>query len=260
MSTTAIAHPSTARPAPVDWTRKHSIATGTLYLITFAASVPALFYFLTPVLDDPNYIIGAGADTRVIIGCLLDAVTALAGIGAAVAVYPVVRRQNESLAAGFIASRTFEAALIMIGVVSLLAVVTLRRDVAGTAGADQASLVTTGQALVAIRDYTFQFGPNVCAALNALLFGTLLYRSRLVPRVLPTMGLIAAPLLLTASIATILGVTEQGSVWYAPGGALIFVWELSLGIYLVARGFKPAPITATPSGHVHRPTRTEAVR
>jgi hypothetical protein len=244
MSTT-IAHRATARRAPVDWTRKHALATGTLYLITFAASIPAAFYFLSPVLDDPNYIIGAGADTRVIIGCLLDAVNALACIGTAVAVYPVVRRQNESLALGFVTTRMFEAAVIMIGVVSLLAVVTLRRDVAGTAGADQASLVTTGQALVAIRDYTFQFGPNISAALNALLFGTLLYRSRLVPRVIPAMGLIAAPLLLAASVATILGLTEQGSVWYAPGGALIFVWELSVGIYLVVKGFKPSPITAT---------------
>ncbi len=244
MSTT-IARPATAPRAPVDWTRKHAFATGTLYLITFAASIPAVFYFLTPVLDDPAYIIGAGADTRVIIGCLLDAVNALAAIGTAVAVYPVVRRQNESMALGFVGSRMFEAAVIMIGVVSLLAVVTLRRDVAGAAGADEASLVTTGQALVAIRDYTFQFGPNIGAALNALLFGTLLYRSRLVPRVIPAMGLVAAPLLLAASVATIFGLTEQGSVWYAPGGALIFVWELSVGIYLVVKGFKPSPLTAT---------------
>ena len=245
MSTTAVTRPNTLHRDPVDWTRKHSFATGALYLITFAASIPAVFYFLTPVLEDPNYIIGSGADTRVIIGCLLDAVNALACIGTAVAVWPVVKRQNESLALGFVTSRMFEAAVIMIGVVSVLAVVTLRRDVAGTAGADEASLVTTGQALVAIRDYTFQFGPNVSAALNAMLLGTLLYRSRLVPRVLPTMGLIAAPLLLAASVATILGLTHQGSVWYAPGGVLIFAWELSLGIYLVVKGFKPTPITAT---------------
>jgi hypothetical protein len=248
MSATAtIAHPPAARPAPADWTRKHSLATGILYLITFAASIPAAFYFLSPVLDDPSYIVGSGADTRVIIGSLLDAVTALAGIGTAVAVYPVVRRQNESMALGFVGSRMFEAAVIMIGVVSVLAVVTLRRDVAGTAGADEASLVTTGQALVAIRDYTFQFGPNVSAAINALLFGTLLYRSRLVPRVIPAMGLLAAPLLLAVTVATIFGLTEQGSVWFAPGGALIFVWELSVGVYLVVKGFKPSPITATAS-------------
>ena len=105
--------------------------------------------------------------------------------------------------------------------------------------------MTTGQALVAVRDYTFQFGPNISAALNALMIGTILYRSRLVPRILPAMGLLAVLPLLAASVATILGLTEQGSVWFAPGGALIFVWELSLGVYLVVKGFKPSAIPAT---------------
>ncbi len=243
MAITATA-PTMARRAPVDWTRNQARAAGILYLVTFAASIPAAFYFLTPVLNDANYIVSSGADTRVIIGCLLDVVNALAAIGTAVAVYPVVRRQSESLALGFVTSRMFEAAVIMIGVVSLLAVVTLRRDVAGTAGADQASLVTTGQALVAVRDYTFQFGPNIAAALNALMFATLLYRMRLVPRIIPTMGLIAAPLLMVAAVAVVFGLTEQGSIWFAPGGALIFVWELSVGIYMTFKGFKPSPITA----------------
>jgi hypothetical protein len=233
------------RPAPADWTRNNARAAGILYLITFAASIPAAFYFITPVLNDPGYIVGSGADTRVIIGCLLDTINALAAIGTAVAVYPVVRRQNESLALGFVTTRLLEAAVIMIGVISLLTVVTLRRDVAGMAGADEASLVTTGQALVAIRDYTFQFGPNIGAGLNALMFATLLYKSRLVPRLIPAMGLVAAPLLIVAAVAVLCGVTEQGSVWFVPGGVLIFVWELSVGIYMTFKGFRPSAVTAT---------------
>lgn len=243
--TTLTAHTATAPRAPADWTRKHAFAGGVFYLITFAASIPAAFYFLTPILDDPNYVVGTGADTRVIVGSLLDVVNALACIGTAVAVYPVMRRVNESLALGFVTSRMFEAAVIMVGVLSLLAVVTLRQD-AG-AGADQAALQTTGRALVAVRDHTFQFGPNMSAAINGLLFGTLLYRSRLVPRIIPTMGLIAAPLLLAATVATVLGLTEQGSVWFLPGGVCIFAWELSVGIYMVVKGFKPSLVTASPA-------------
>ncbi|HEV7196210.1 MAG TPA: DUF4386 domain-containing protein [Pedococcus sp.] len=232
----------TAHRAPVDWTRGNARAAGIFYLVTFAASVPAAFYFLAPILNDPNYIVSSGADTRVLIGCLLDVVTALAGIGSAVAVFPVVRRQNESMALGFVTSRMFEAAVIMVGVVSLLAVVTLRQS--GVTGAEHGSLVTTGHALVAVRNYTFQFGPNLSAAVNGLLFGTLLYKSRLVPRFIPIMGLVAAPLLLVATIATVSGLTEQGSAWFAPGGALIFVWELSVGTYMTVKGFKPSSITA----------------
>lgn len=237
---TTTAQTTAARRGTVDWTRKYAFATGLFYLITFASSIPAAFYFITPVLNDPNYIVSSGADTRVVIGCLLDAVNALACIASAVAFYPVARRLNESLALGFVTTRMFEAAVIMVGVVSLLAVVTLRQDAGGATGAEQASLMTTGQALVAVRDYTFQFGPNISAALNATMIGTILYRSHLVPRILPTMGLLAVLPLLAAAVATILGLTEQGSVWFAPGGALIFIWELSLGIYLVVKGFKPS--------------------
>lgn len=231
----------TVSRAPDDWTRKYALATGLFYLITFAASIPAAFYFLGPVLDDPRFVLGAGSETRVVIGSLLDSVTAIAGVASAVAFYPVARRLNESLALGFVTTRLFEAAVIMVGVVSVLAVVTLRRE---GAGMDESSLLTTGQALVAIRDYTFQFGPNISAALNALMIGTILYRSRLVPRILPTMGLLAVLPLTGASVAVILGLTEQGSVWFALGGVLIFTWELSLGVYLVVKGFKPSRLTA----------------
>lgn len=242
--TTTTAKTSTGRIAPADWTRKHALAGGIFYLITFASSIPAAFYFLTPILTNPSYIISAGADSQVAIGCLLDVINALACIGTAVAVFPVVRRQNEALALGFVTSRMFEAAVIMIGVISLLAVVTLRQDFGGAAGVDQASLLTTGNALVAVRDWTFQFGPNLCAAINALLFGTLLYRSRLVPRIIPAMGLIGAPLLLAATAATVLGFIEGGSAWFA-AAIPVALWELSVGIYMVVKGFKPSPLTAT---------------
>ena len=232
---------ATVRRAPADWTRNNARVAGILSILTFASSIPAAFYFLSPILDDARYVVGPGQDTRVIIGCLLDVVNALTCVGTAVAVYPVVKRQNQSMALGFVMSRMFEAAVVMMGVVSLLAVVTLRQN---AAGADPDSLLATSQGLVALRDYTFQFGPNMSAAINGLLFGTLLYKSRLVPRILPIMGLTAAPLLIGATVATVLGLTHQGSVWFAPGGALIFVWELSVGIYMTVKGFTPSAVTA----------------
>ncbi len=238
-----------ARRAPADWTRNNARAAGILYILTFTSSIPAAFYFLSPILDDARYVVGPGQDTRVIIGCLLDVVNALTCVGTAVAVYPVVKRQNQSMALGFVMSRMFEAAVVMIGVVSLLAVVALRQN---AAGADPDSLLATSQGLVALRDYTFQFGPNMSAAINGLLFGTLLYKARLVPRILPIMGLTAAPLLIGATLATVLGLTHQGSVWFAPGGALIFVWELSVGIYMTVKGFKPSAITTTSASADHR--------
>jgi hypothetical protein len=227
-----------------DWTRGYARASGIFYLLTFVSSIAAVVYFLKPVLDDPGYVVGPGQDTRVIIGCLLDVVNALTAIGSAVAVYPVVKRQNQAMALGFVTSRVYEAAVVMIGVISLLGVVAMRRDLGGVAGPEATALLTTGQGLVSMRDYTFLLGPNLAPVINAVLFATLLYRSRLVPRIIPLMGLAAAPLLLAPTIATVLGVIEHGSIWWAPGGVLIFVWELSVGVYMTFKGFKPSPLTA----------------
>ena len=228
---------------PMDPTRKTAFVGGAFYVITFAASIPALF-LIGPVLNNTDYIVSSGTDTRVLWGCFLDLVNALACIGSAVALFSVVKRQHEGFALGFVTSRIVEAVFIVIGVVSLLSVVSLRQDLAGAAGTDSASLVTVGQSLVAVRNWTFLLGPTFMAGMNALMLATLMYRSRLVPRIIPTLGLIGAPLLLTSTTATMFGINHPGSAWSTIAVAPIFVWELSLGIYLVVKGFKPSPITA----------------
>jgi Domain of unknown function (DUF4386) len=224
-------------------TRRTATVAGVFYLITFVASIPAVA-FLAPVLNNPDYIVGAGSDTRVTWGCLLDVVNAVACVGTAVTLFPVVKRQNEAAALGFVTARVLEAAIIVVGVVSLLAVVTLRRDLAGAAGADTHSLVTVGRSLVAVRDWTFLLGPGLIPAVNALLLGYLMYRSALVPRVIPVLGLIGAPLLVASALATMFGINEQASVLSAILTLPVAAWELSLGVWLVVKGFKPAPILA----------------
>jgi hypothetical protein len=242
----------TAAPTPtrMDPLRRVAFLGGLLYLITFAASIPARFFFLDPVLSDPDYILGPGADTRILVGGLLDMVNALACIGTAVVLFRVVKRQNETLALGFVTSRLLEAAIIAAGVVSLFAVVTLRQS--GVAGADDASLVTVGAALVAVYEWTFVFGPNVMACVNALLLGTLMYRSGLVPRIIPLIGLVGAPLLLASVTGIVFGTHDLAAGIHVLAGAPIFVWELSLGVYLVVKGFKPSPLTAGTSSSTAR--------
>jgi hypothetical protein len=242
--------------AAVDTRRGTAFLAGALYLVTFLASIPAVF-LLAPVLDDPAYVLGDGASTRVLAGAALDVVNALACIGTAVVLLPVVRRQGgEALAHGFLASRVLEAAVILTGVVSLLAVVTLREEPPAAADAD--ALVAVAAGLVAVRDWTFLLGPGLAVA-NALLLGTLLYRSRLVPRVIPVLGLVGAPLLLAANTATMFGLTEQVSVVSALALPGIFFWELSLGVWLVVKGFRPGPLAAL-LGRPDAAVPTSAVR
>jgi hypothetical protein len=224
-----------------DSMRRTALIAGVLYLITIVTSIPALILY-GPVLNDPNYIVGPGPDTGVLWGGFLEVVCVLACIGTAVVLFPVVKRQNEAAALGFVAARVLEAAIIVVGIISLLTVVTLRQ--AATAGADGDSLVTIGTALVAIHNWTFLLGPGFIPAVNAWLLGYLLYRSRLVPRVIPVLGLIGAHLLFLSATAVLFGLYTQISVLSAMSAVPIFLWEGSLGLWLVIRGFKPSPLTA----------------
>jgi len=215
--------------------RKTSLVAGVFYLLTFV-SIPTLGLYSS--VRGPNYILGSGPDTSVILGCILEMIVALAGIGTAVTLFPVVKRQNEGLAIGFVGSRILEAATIYFGIVSLLSVVTLRQTGAG------AGALATGQALTAQYYWTFLFGQSFIPAVNAVLLGSLLYQSRLVPRALPVLGFFGAALLVIAwagTVSGLLGEVSPASVLFALPIAL---WEFSLGIYLVVKGFRPSPITA----------------
>jgi hypothetical protein len=155
----------------------------------------------------------------------------------------VVKRQNEGAALGFVTARVLEAGMIFTGVVSLLSLVTLRQDLGGAAGANAAALVATGASHVAIYNWAFLLGQSLMPAINALLLGSLLYRSRLVPRIIPGLGLIGAPLLI-ASVVTTLFRTDHQITVLALGFLPVAIWEFSLGVWLVVKGFNPSPITA----------------
>jgi hypothetical protein len=221
---------------PVDLARKISLAGGILYLLTFV-SIPIGFLY-SSILNDPSYIIGSGMDTAVIIGGILEIIVALAGIGTAVVLYPVLKRQNEGMALGFIGSRVLEASTIFADVVCLLAIVTLRRAGVG------AEALLTGKMLVILYGL-FRLGQNLMPAVNDLLLGSLLYQSRLVPRILPLLGIIGTPLLIANTIVFMFGIFS-GPLYLLTGiGVLpIALFEFSLGVWLTVKGFNSAAITS----------------
>ena len=236
--------PRTSRASP-DPMRRTARAAGILYLLTFV-SIPTLALY-NPVRDNADFVLGVGSDTGVLVAAFSEVVVALAGIGTAVVLYRVAKRQSQTAALGFVAARVLEAALIFVGVVSVLSILTLRHDVAGTAGADPASLVTTGRTLVATYDWAFLLSQSLMPVFNALCLGYVLYRSGLVPRILPTMGLIGVPLLFASDIAIFFGVYDRSAPAALLAALPIAAWELSLGVYLTVKGFKPAAVAALTS-------------
>jgi hypothetical protein len=238
-----------------DPTRRTALVAGVLYLLTFASSIPAAL-LLGSTLTDPNYIMGAGADGQIRLAALFDIVNGLTAIGTAVALYSVVKRQHEGFAIGFVASRLFEAAILFIGIVSVVSIAILR-ETAATA-ADPASLVAAGTTLVTLYKVAFVLGTGI-PALNAFLLGWLMYRSGLVPRAIPVVGLIGAPLFTSYLVGYVLGITGPGTVWQAIGVAPIFVWELSLGLWMTFKGFnRSAPIVTAMAAEAEatRPSAT----
>lgn len=235
MKTTQVYTNISGMKTPADTKRKTSLLAGILYLLTFV-SIPTLSLYSS--IHGPNYILSNGPDTPVIIGGILEIIVAITSIGTAVVLYPVLKKQNESTALGLVAARVLEACTIFAGVAFLLAVVTLRQAGAG------ADALVTSHALVALYDRIFLLGQGFIPAINDLLLGILLYRSRLVPRALSLIGIAGAGPLIAGYLATMFGLIDRISPLAGLSAVPVALFEFSLGIYLVVKGFKQSSITA----------------
>ena len=240
---------TTTTRVPMSTTRKLALGAGLFYLATFVFSLPTLGMYDT-VVHNANFVHGAGSDGSVPWGALFDMLTGLTGIGTAVMLYPVIKRHGRTNAIGFVASRTLEAALLAVCAISLLAVYTLRQDLGGT---NTVGLGAAAAALVAVHKWSFLFGPGIMPAVNALCLATVLRRSGLVPRIIPTIGLIGAPLLAVSSIVTVLGGWGQTSGIAFFFALPIATWEFSVGVWMTFKGFKTPTVDITDDhGNVNR--------
>jgi hypothetical protein len=215
-----------------------------LFIVTYVTSIPAKAV-LYPPLFEGDYITSAGQDTRVLLGAFLEAILIIANIGTATAIYTVIKRQHPNLALSFVAARIMESVFIGVGILSVLTIVSMRQDYAGTDGETAAGLPAVGDALVTLQEWTFALGPGFVVGVgNGLILGYIMYRTGLVPRRLAMLGLIGGPLLIMAGSATLLDIVEVGSFWQTLPAAPEFFWELGLGLYLIVKGFRTSPSTS----------------
>ena len=222
--------------------RRIATLTGWLWIITFVTSIPARFIFYAPVLDEGNYVTGAGDDalTLIALGAVLEIILIIANVGTAVVPYSIHKRVHEAGAVGFVTARLVECTFIAIGIVCMLAISTLRQD------APSGTTAALGQGLEAVYEWSFRIGPGVFVGVgNGLILGWLMYKSALVPRGLAMFGLVGGPLLILCGFAVIFDIIEAGG----PVQGLMTIpealWEISLGIYLVAKGYRrDAPVLA----------------
>jgi hypothetical protein len=214
--------------------RKTAILAGVLFLITHVTSIGAIPLYGS-ILSDPGYITGSGPDTPVLLGVMFEVILALANIGTGVALYPVFKRYDAGAALGFAAFRTLEAAVIAVGVVPLLAVVTLRQQMAGTA--NPASLEAIGAALVSFHNWTFLLGPGLVYPVVAMLVGYLLYRSRLTPRFIPALCFTGGALVFAGNTLKVFGLIGMNSPWLFVMAMPALAWEVALALWMIFKGF-----------------------
>ena len=225
----------------MDSMRKTALAVGVLFILTFITSIGAVIAY-GPVLSDPNYITGAGADGRVFLGAFLELFLIVTNIGCAVVLFPLLKRNNEGLALGYVGARIVECTFILIGLLSVLVIVTLRQT---ATSADAVSLLTIAKTLLAIHNWTFLLGPGFTDGIGTgLILGYLMYRSGLVSRRMALFGVVGGPLLAASGAAVLFGLIPQGSSLQSIATVPEIVWEAFLGLWLTFKGFSQLPITA----------------
>ena len=231
--------------ASMDPMRRTALVVGVLFVITYVTSIPAKVYLYTPFLDSTDYILGNGQDARVLWGAFFEMVLIFANIGTAVALYPVLKRRFPALSLGFVTARVMESVFIAVGILAVLTLVTMRQDFSGATSADASALATVGDTLVTLQEWTFNLGPAVVVGVgNGIILGYMMYRTGLVPRAMAMLGLIGGPLLVASGTAVFFGVIEAGSAAQMLATIPEFFWELSFGLYLIVKGFRPSAVTA----------------
>ena len=226
--------------------KRRAHIAGWLMASTFLTSILAALVLYTPVLDDTDYILGAGEDTRITFGALMEFLLMIGNVGTAVVMYPILKRYSETLSLSYVASRTIESTIIGVGAISLLSVVTLRDDLGASIGSDATSLDIAGQSLVAIHDWTFLLGPGFCVGVNGILLGWLMYRTGLMPPRLAMFGVVGGPLIFVSAIFVLFGAYEQDGL-HALLSLPEAIFEAAFAIYLIVKGFRPSPVLARAS-------------
>jgi hypothetical protein len=224
--------------------RKSALAVGVLFILTFVTSIGGVMAY-GPILTDPSYITGSGPDTRVLVGAFLELMLILTNIGCATVLFPILKRQNENLALGYVAARIVECTFILVGLLSVLTIVTLRQT---ATGADAGTLTVIGRTLLATHDWTFLLGPGFVDGIGTgAILGWLMYKSGLVGRRMALFGVIGGPLLAASGAAVLLGIIPRGGAVQGIATVPEVIWEAFLGLYLLFRNFKPSPVLATES-------------
>ncbi|PYI54548.1 DUF4386 domain-containing protein [Paenibacillus flagellatus] len=224
--------------------RKSSIIVGVLFLLAAVTAVIGLVLY-DPILNGPDYMTrGAEHANRIILGAIMELVLVVSAIGTATTMFPLLRTYNETIALWHVCFRFLEAVVITIGIISVLSLLTLSREYVAAGAPDIASFQPSGTVLKAIHDWTFMIGPNFLLGVNTIMYSYIFYKSGLVPRFIPVLGITGSILVFAASLLEMFGVFPQLSVWGALMSLPVAANEMTLAVWLLAKGFNESALAS----------------
>jgi len=222
--------------------RDIAIMVGVLYIVAAITAILG-FALYQPILNDPEYIIkGSANETQVVWGAFNELILAFSVIGISVMMYPIINKENESLAIGYVCFRLLEAILIIIGIIGLLSITTLSQEFGTAVTPNVSSYITAGKLLVTLHNWTFLLGPNLALGSSTLMMSYFLYDSKLVPRFISILGLAGGFLILVCALLVMFGVFLQVSEWGAILAIPVFAYEMSLAVFLIVKGFNSSVV------------------
>jgi len=231
----------------MDTNRGIAVATGVLFIIATVADLISRVALVQPILGAPDYLTKISAnEDQVLLGALFLFIGAVSAAGIALALYPVLRKHNGGLAIGSVGFRLIEGALYLGMVVCLLTLVTLSRESANAGAAASSAYVVPGALVMAARDSLSQVSV-LTFGLGALMYYWVFYRSRLVPRWLSVWGLVAITLVMVSMLLVMFRLIESFSPLQLVLALPIFLQEMVLAVWLIAKGFNPRAIASAPA-------------
>jgi hypothetical protein len=228
----------------MDPNKKAANIVGILLILATVTAVAGVLLY-DPILNGPDYMInGTEHANQVVLGALMELILVVSAVGTATAMFPILRKYNETIALWHICFRFLEAMIITVGVISVLSLLTLSREFVAAGAPDIASFQTSGIVLNAIHDWTFLLGPNFMLGINTLMYSFIFYKIKVVPRFISILGMIGATLIFTCALFVMFGVFTQLSVWGAILAIPVAAFEMILAVWLIVKGFNRSALAS----------------
>ncbi|MBM7568490.1 DUF4386 domain-containing protein [Paenibacillus sacheonensis] len=224
--------------------RQSARIVGVLFILAAVTSIIGLALY-QPALSSDYLTNGSKHANQTILGAVMELILVVSAIGTATTMFPILRKHNETIALWHVCFRFLEAIIITVGVISMLSLVTLSREFIAAGAVNAASFQASGTSLKAVHDWTFLLGPNFMLGINTAMYSYIFYKSKLIPRFIPILGLVGSALIFLCAVLVMFGVIDQVSVWGAVFAIPVAANEMILAVWLLVKGFNESALAPT---------------